>query len=342
MIIILKERPEKTQFDNLVTWLKSMNLKIHLSEGEKTTILGLVGDTSEIDPDLINALDIVDSVRRISEPYKNANRKFHPLDTVVAAGEHGESKIGGGNFGLIAGPCSVESEEQVLEIAQKVKASGATFLRGGAFKPRTSPYSFQGMRGTGIEILLKAKQITGLPIVTEIMDMSQIELFEDVDVIQVGARNMQNFEMLKELGHIDKPILLKRGLSSTMEELLMSAEYIMAGGNENVILCERGIRTFETATRNTLDLSIVPLLKEKTHLPVIVDPSHATGIRELVLPMAMAATAAGADGLMIEVHNDPEHALCDGPQSLTPAQFNTVASAVAKVREACKPEGGKA
>jgi 3-deoxy-7-phosphoheptulonate synthase len=342
MIIILKEKPEKTQFDNLVTWLKSMNLKIHLSEGEKTTILGLVGDTSEIDPDLINALDIVDSVRRISEPYKNANRKFHPLDTVVAAGEHGESKIGGGNFGLMAGPCSVESEEQVLEIAQKVKASGATFLRGGAFKPRTSPYSFQGMRGTGIEILLKAKQITGLPIVTEIMDMSQIELFEDVDVIQVGARNMQNFEMLKELGHIDKPILLKRGLSSTMEELLMSAEYIMAGGNENVILCERGIRTFETATRNTLDLSIVPLLKEKTHLPVIVDPSHATGIRELVLPMAMAATAAGADGLMIEVHNDPEHALCDGPQSLTPAQFNTVASAVAKVREACKPEGGKA
>ncbi|MBQ3924731.1 MAG: 3-deoxy-7-phosphoheptulonate synthase [Firmicutes bacterium] len=342
MIIILKEKPEKTQFDNLVTWLKSMNLKIHLSEGEKTTILGLVGDTSEIDPDLINALDIVDSVRRISEPYKNANRKFHPLDTVVAAGEHGESKIGGGNFGLIAGPCSVESEEQVLEIAQKVKASGATFLRGGAFKPRTSPYSFQGMRGTGIEILLKAKQITGLPIVTEIMDMSQIELFEDVDVIQVGARNMQNFEMLKELGHIDKPILLKRGLSSTMEELLMSAEYIMAGGNENVILCERGIRTFETATRNTLDLSIVPLLKEKTHLPVIVDPSHATGIRELVLPMAMAATAAGADGLMIEVHNDPEHALCDGPQSLTPAQFNTVAGAVAKIREACKPEGGKA
>lgn len=343
MIIILKEQPERTQFDNLVTWLKSMNLKIHLSEGEKTTILGLVGDTSEIDPDLINALDIVESVRRISEPYKNANRKFHPLDTVVSAGEHGEAKIGGGNFGLIAGPCSVESEEQVLEIAKKVKASGAQFLRGGAFKPRTSPYSFQGMRGTGIEILLKAKQITGLPIVTEIMDMSQIELFEDVDVIQVGARNMQNFEMLKELGRTDKPILLKRGLSSTMEELLMSAEYIMAGGNENVILCERGIRTFETATRNTLDLSIVPLLKEKSHLPVIVDPSHATGIRELVLPMAMAAAAAGADGLMIEVHNDPEHALCDGPQSLTPAQFDTVAREVAKIREVVgKPEGGRA
>jgi 3-deoxy-7-phosphoheptulonate synthase len=230
----------------------------------------------------------------------------------------------------------------VLEIAEKVKASGAGFLRGGAFKPRTSPYSFQGMRGTGIEILLKAKQITGLPIVTEIMDMSQIELFEDVDVIQVGARNMQNFEMLKELGHIDKPILLKRGLSSTMEELLMSAEYIMAGGNEKVILCERGIRTFETATRNTLDLSIVPLLKEKTHLPVIVDPSHATGIRELVLPMAMAAAAAGADGLMIEVHNDPEHALCDGPQSLTPAQFDTVAAAVRKIRDVVSaPEGGR-
>ncbi len=343
MIIILKENPERTQFDNLVTWLKSMNLKIHMSEGVKTTILGLVGDTSEIDPDLINALDIVETVKRISEPYKNANRKFHPLDTVIEAGENGKSKIGGGSFGIIAGPCSVESEEQVLEIAQKVKASGASFLRGGAFKPRTSPYSFQGMRGTGIEILLKAKQVTGLPIVTEIMDMSQIELFEEVDVIQVGARNMQNFEMLKELGHVNKPILLKRGLSSTMEELLMSAEYIMAGGNEKVILCERGIRTFETATRNTLDLSAVPLLKEKTHLPVIVDPSHATGIRDLVMPMAMAATAAGADGLMIEVHNDPEHALCDGPQSLTPAQFDTVAQAVAKVREvAYKKEGGRA
>ena len=337
MIIVLKEHPDKTQFDNLVTWLKSMNLKIHMSEGEDTTILGLVGDTSTVDPDLINALDIVDSVRRISEPYKNANRKFHPLDTVVEASG---AKIGGGAFSIIAGPCSVESEEQVLDIARKVKSSGAGMLRGGAFKPRTSPYSFQGMRGTGIEILLKAKEETGLPIVTELMDMSQIDLFEDVDVIQVGARNMQNFEMLKELGRINKPILLKRGLSSTMEELLMSAEYIMAGGNENVILCERGIRTFETATRNTLDLSMVPLLKEKTHLPVIVDPSHATGIRDLVMPMALAATAAGADGLMIEVHNDPEHALCDGPQSLTPEQFDEVAKAVENIRPfSFKPEG---
>jgi 3-deoxy-7-phosphoheptulonate synthase len=250
-----------------------------------------------------------------------------------------ESKIGGGNFSIIAGPCSVESEEQVISIAESVKASGAGFLRGGAFKPRPSPYSFQGMRGTGIKYLLEAKEKTGLPIVTEIMDISQIELFEDVDVIQVGARNMQNFELLKELGHTDKPILLKRGLSSTLEELLMSAEYIMAGGNEKIILCERGIRTFETATRNTLDLSAIPWLKEKTHLPVVVDPSHATGIRELVLPMSIAATAAGADGLMVEVHNDPAHALCDGPQSLTPEQFDKLASAVADVRPVSfKPE----
>ena len=363
MVIILKENPEKKQFDNLVAWLKSMDLTIHMSQGIDTTILGLVGDTSEVDADLINALDIVKTVKRISDPFKNANRKFHPLDTVIscpilrgednsetdaqagssAAGDKGsnlsshqpsgiEAKIGGGYFSIIAGPCSVESEEQVISIARSVKASGAGFLRGGAFKPRTSPYSFQGMRATGIKYLLEAKQKTGLPIVSEIMDISQIELFEDVDVIQVGARNMQNFELLKELGHTDKPILLKRGLSSTLEELLMSAEYIMAGGNEKIILCERGIRTFETATRNTLDLSAIPWLKEKSHLPIIVDPSHATGIRELVLPMSMAATAAGADGLMVEVHNDPEHALCDGPQSLTPEQFDTLAKAIAHVR----------
>ncbi len=339
MIIILKQNPEKTQFDNLVTWLKSMDLTIHMSKGVNTTILGLVGDTSGIDMQLIEALDIVDSVKRISEPYKNANRKFHPLDTVVRAGD---AAIGGGEFSIIAGPCSVESSEQVESIAASVKASGAKFLRGGAFKPRTSPYSFQGLRGTGIEMLLKAKELTGLPVVTEIMDMSQLELFEDVDVIQVGARNMQNFEMLKELGKTDKPVLLKRGLSSTLEELLMSAEYIMAGGNEKVILCERGIRTFETATRNTLDLSAVPLLKEKTHLPVVVDPSHATGIRDLVLPMALAATAAGADGLMIEVHNDPEHALCDGAQSLTPEQFDELVKAVESVRAAVSgSEGGQ-
>ena len=374
MVIILKENPEEKQFNNLVSWLKSMDLKIHMSQGVNTTILGLVGDTSEVDADLINALDIVDTVKRISDPFKNANRKFHPLDTVIscpilkgtdsvlgiAADNSGEpadpdpavkkaamqptgveSKIGGGHFSIIAGPCSVESEEQVISIAREVKASGAGCLRGGAFKPRTSPYSFQGMRGTGIEYLKEAKEKTGLPIVSEIMDISQLELFEDVDVIQVGARNMQNFELLKELGHTKKPILLKRGLSSTLEELLMSAEYILAGGNEQIILCERGIRTFETATRNTLDLAAIPWLKEKTHLPVIVDPSHATGIRELVLPMAIAATAAGADGLMVEVHNDPEHALCDGPQSLTPAQFSELAKDVAQVRPvAFKPERG--
>ena len=377
MVIILKENPEEKQFNNLVSWLKSMDLKIHMSQGVNTTILGLVGDTSEVDADLINALDIVDTVKRISDPFKNANRKFHPLDTVIScpilkgtdsvtgtsAGGSGaadasaaedpavkraamqttgvESKIGGGHFSIIAGPCSVEGEEQVISIAREVKASGAGFLRGGAFKPRTSPYSFQGMRGTGIEYLTEAKERTGLPIVSEIMDISQLELFENVDIIQVGARNMQNFELLKELGHTQKPILLKRGLSSTLEELLMSAEYIMAGGNEQIILCERGIRTFETATRNTLDLAAIPWLKEKTHLPVIVDPSHATGIRDLVLPMAIAATAAGADGLMVEVHNDPEHALCDGPQSLTPAQFSELARDVAQVRPvAFKPERG--
>ena len=319
-----------------------MDLTIHMSQGVNTTILGLVGDTSAVDADLINALDIVDQVKRISDPFKNANRKFHPLDTVVSCpilkgGGNMEpsgmaSKIGGGYFSIIAGPCSVESEEQVIEIAQSVKASGAGFLRGGAFKPRTSPYAFQGMRATGIEYLLEAKEATGLPIVSEIMDISQLELFDNVDVIQVGARNMQNFELLKALGHTTKPILLKRGLSSTLEELLMSAEYIMAGGNEQVILCERGIRTFETATRNTLDLAAIPWLKEKTHLPVIVDPSHATGIRDLVLPIAMAATAAGADGLMVEVHNDPEHALCDGPQSLTPQQFSSLVQAIARIR----------
>ena len=329
MIIILKERPEEKQFNNLISWLESMNLTIHRSEEVQQTILGLVGDTSELDDDLIKALDIVETVKRVSEPYKNANRRFHPLDTVI---EVAGRKIGGGNFEIIAGPCSVEGKEQVVSIARSVKESGAGFLRGGAFKPRTSPYSFQGMRKTGIEYLLAAKAETGLPIVSEIMDISQLDLFEEVDVIQVGARNMQNFELLKELGHIKKPILLKRGLSSTLEELLMSAEYIMAGGNEEIILCERGIRTFETATRNTLDLAAIPLLKEKSHLPIIVDPSHATGIRDLVLPMALAATAAGADGLMVEVHNDPPHALCDGPQSLTPEQFSDLAKKVMAIR----------
>lgn len=325
MIIILKDNPEEKQLDNLTQWLRSMDLDIHFSKGENTTILGLIGDTTAVDIDLINALDIVQAVKRIQEPYKNVNRKFHPQDTIV---DIAGNKIGGGNFQIIAGPCSVESKEQVCQIAKDVKAAGAHLYRGGAFKPRTSPYAFQGMRAEGINLLMEAKKESGLPIVTEVMDISHLPLFENVDVIQVGARNMQNFELLKELGKLDKPILLKRGLSSTLKEFLMSAEYIMAGGNEKVILCERGIRTFETATRNTLDLASIPLLKEKTHLPVIVDPSHATGIASLVKPMAIAAAAAGADGLMIEVHNDPAHALCDGAQSLTPEQFADVVEAV--------------
>ncbi len=325
MVVILKQNPDKKQLDNLVSWLESMNLEIHLSEGKRETILGIIGDTSAVDIDLIGALGIVEDVKRIQEPYKNANRKFHSDDTVISVGD---AKIGGGSFLLIAGPCSIESSEQMCEVAHAVKKSGANMLRGGAFKPRTSPYSFQGLRGKGIEILLEAKEESGLPVVTEIMDAAQLPLFEGVDIIQVGARNMQNFELLKELGHLKKPILLKRGLSSTLEELLMSAEYIMAGGNEEVILCERGIRTFETYARNTLDLSAIPILKKLSHLPVIVDPSHATGIAKLVKPMAIAAAAAGADGLIIEVHNDPPRALCDGQQSLTPEEFDDVAQNV--------------
>ena len=330
MIVVLKDNPDEKQLDNLVSWLKSMGLDIHFSKGQSATIMGLIGDTASVDIDLINSLDIVETVKRVQEPYKNVNRKFHPDDTVVEIAPG--VKIGGGNFQVIAGPCSVESEEQVCEVASAVKEAGAGLYRGGAFKPRTSPYAFQGMRDEGIKLLLEAKEKSGLPIVTEVMDISHLPLFENVDVIQVGARNMQNFELLKELGHLKKPVLLKRGLSSTLKELLMSAEYIMAGGNDNVILCERGIRTFETATRNTLDLASIPLLKTMTHLPVIVDPSHATGIAHLVKPMAMAATAAGADGLMIEVHNNPACALCDGAQSLTPADFTDVMEAVNLIR----------
>ena len=330
MIVILKQNADPAQLNQLENFIHGMGLEIHKSQGENSTILGLVGDTSKIDIDMIGALDIVENVKRIQEPYKNANRKFHPADTVV---DVGSVKIGGGNFAVIAGPCSVESEAQICEVAADVKASGAKLLRGGAFKPRTSPYSFQGMRGEGIKLLLEAKAKTGLPIVTEIMDISQLPLFDEVDLIQVGARNMQNFELLKELGHTRKPILLKRGLASTIEELLMSAEYIMAGGNSQVILCERGIRTFETATtRNTLDLCAIPVLKERTHLPVIIDPSHATGVARLVKPMCIAATAAGADGLIVEVHNDPAHALCDGKQSLTPEQFDDVMHCVEAIR----------
>ncbi len=331
MIAILKHGTTAQQTQHLIDWLSRMNVDVHISEGAEVTVLGLIGDTSRVDMELLSSLEIVDSVKRVSEPFKQANRKFHPNDTVICVGD---VKIGGGHFAMMAGPCSVESEEQIIQVAQAVKASGANILRGGAFKPRTSPYAFQGMKGEGIQLLLKARAQTGLPIVTEIMNISTLDLFADVDIIQVGARNMQNFDLLKELGKTNKPILLKRGLANTLQELLMSAEYIMSEGNENVMLCERGIRTFETYTRNTLDLSAVSVLHDLSHLPVIVDPSHATGKAKLVPPMAVAATAAGADGLIIEVHNDPAHAMCDGAQSLTPTQFHDLSKRVGKIREA--------
>ena len=331
MIIIVKPGVNEERIQDLIRWIESQNLITHVSKGEFTTILGVIGDTSKLDEDLIMGLDIVDSVKRVSEPFKSANRKFHPLDSVI---DVSGVKVGGGNFAMIAGPCSVESHDQIISIAQDVKAAGANMLRGGAFKPRTSPYDFQGLKADGLELLLEAKKITGLPIVTEIMNANHLPLFENVDLIQVGARNMQNFELLKELGHTNKPILLKRGLANTIKELLMAAEYIMSGGNENIILCERGIRTFETATRNTLDLSAIPVLHELTHLPVVIDPSHATGVARYVKPMAIAAAAAGCDGLIIEVHNDPPHALCDGAQSLRPEQYADVAKAVNTVRAA--------
>lgn len=331
MVIIVKQGASEKRVKDLVQWIESQNLRTQISSGEFTTIIGVIGNTSKLDDDLLMGLDIVEGIKHISEPFKSANRKFHPLDSVIQVGDH---QIGHGQFALIAGPCSVESREQIISVARSVKAAGATMLRGGAFKPRTSPYDFQGLKADGIELLLEAKRETGLPIVTEIMNANHLPLFEDVDVIQVGARNMQNFELLKELGRTKKPILIKRGLANTIKELLMSAEYIMASGNDNVILCERGVRTFETATRNTLDLSAVPVLHELTHLPVIVDPSHATGVARYVKPMALAAAACGADGLIIEVHNDPPHALCDGAQSLRPEQFEDVARAVNCVREA--------
>ncbi|MBR5315735.1 MAG: 3-deoxy-7-phosphoheptulonate synthase [Firmicutes bacterium] len=330
MITILKEGTSEERRNQLTRWFEAQGLQVHTSIGANQTVLGLIGDTRNIDVDMLRLLDIVESVKEISDPFKSANRKFHPEDTVI---DVLGSKCGGGHFAVIAGPCSVENPEQIREVAEGVKAAGATMLRGGAFKPRTSPYDFQGMKAEGIELLLEAKEATGLPIVTEIMNANHLPLFEEVDVIQVGARNMQNFELLKELGKTKKTILLKRGLANTLKELLMSAEYIMAGGNENIILCERGIRTFETYTRNTLDLSAIPVLHNLTHLPVVVDPSHATGHANLVKPMAMAAAACGADGIMIEVHNNPAKALCDGPQSLTPAQFAEVMAQVKKIRE---------
>ena len=339
MIIVLKPEctPQQvTEFTNSLT--SEYNIKVNTWVGTQSTVLGLIGDTSSVDIDSIGAQDFVESVKRVQEPYKKSNRKFHPDNTVITLPTG--QKIGDGGLALIAGPCSVESEEQICGVAERVKAAGAQFLRGGAFKPRTSPYAFQGLKAEGLDLLNAAKKKTGLPIVTEIMSVRHIELFlnDDMDIIQVGARNMQNFELLKELGKIRKPILLKRGLSSTIEELLMSAEYIMAGGNNQVILCERGIRTYETYTRNTLDISAIPILKKLSHLPVLVDPSHASGIAWLVEPLALAAVAAGADGLIIEVHNNPAKALSDGAQSLTPDQFDKVA---AHIQVAAKAFGRK-
>lgn len=321
MIVVVKNEAPKDKLNELIQILEGYGVKINVSVGTQSTVLGLLGDTSAIDANFIAAQDIVETVKRVQEPYKKANRKFHPENTIIKVGKE---SIGGGKISVIAGPCSVESEEQIIEVAKRVKESGAHFLRGGAFKPRTSPYSFQGLKAEGLELLRAARKETGLPIVTEIMSPEHLSLFEDVDVIQVGARNMQNFELLKELGKIKKPILLKRGLANTIEELLMSAEYIMSEGNENVILCERGIRTFETYTRNTLDISAVPVLKRLSHLPVIIDPSHAAGLPWLVEPLSKAAIAAGADGVMIEVHNNPKRALSDGAQSITPDQFDGI------------------
>jgi 3-deoxy-7-phosphoheptulonate synthase len=336
MIVVIKKDANEKSVENLISWLENQGLRVNVNSGIYQTVLGLIGDTHSLNAELIGGMDIVERVQRISEPYKNANRKFHTDDTIV---NMGGQKIGGGNFQFIAGPCSVESSEQICGIAQQVHKAGANLLRGGAFKPRTSPYSFQGLRDEGIEFLLKAKEVTGMPVVTEIMNANHLPMFEQVDVIQVGARNMQNFELLKELGKQKKPILLKRGLANTLEELLMSAEYIMSEGNTQIILCERGIRTFETSTRNTLDISAVPMLKRLTHLPVIIDPSHAAGDAALVYPLSMAAAAAGADGLIIEVHNDPAHALCDGPQSIKPDAFASLAHDVEKILNIVNKKG---
>lgn len=333
MIAVLKNGTSNEQREGLCKWFENMGLSCHVSVGEFHTIIGLIGDVSKVDIEMLESLSIIERVTRISDPFKKANRKFHEEPSVIDVSGR---KFGGGNFQIIAGPCSVESREQIITVAKAVKASGATLLRGGAFKPRTSPYSFQGLRGEGIKLLLEAKKETGLPIVSEIMNINDLDEFAEIDVLQVGARNMQNFDLLRELGRCDKPILLKRGIACTLKELLMSAEYIMAGGNENVMLCERGIRTYETYTRNTLDISAVPVLHEYTHLPVIIDPSHSTGYSRYVPSMSVAAAAAGADGLIIEVHNDPAHALCDGGQSLTPEQFDDVARRVRAVREAIR------
>ena len=332
MVIVLKDSADKKQIEELMKWLTRFDVKSNLVEGVHSKIIGLIGDTTAVDIESVQAKEIVDTVKRVQEPYKNANRRFHPLDTVIDVRGR---KLGGDRLQVIAGPCSVETEEQTIKTAIAVKEAGATMLRGGAFKPRTSPYAFQGLGKEGIDILKKARSETGLPIVTEIMDVSDIDLFDDVDIIQVGARNSQNFTLLKALGRLNKPILLKRGLSGTLQELLMSAEYIMSEGNSQVILCERGIRTYETATRNTLDLASVPLLKQKTHLPVTVDPSHATGIASLVEPCSLGAVAMGCHALEIEVHIDPEHAWSDGAQSLTPEKFKAVMNKIRAMAEFC-------
>ncbi len=335
MVVILKNNPDEAQLQSLIHWLETKNIQVTQSLGESNHILGLIGDTSRIDMDLIGALDIVDSVRRIQEPYKKANRKFHPDDTVIPVKD---TTIGNGELALIAGPGAVENEEQMLQIAQAVKAAGATILRGGAFIGRSSPYSFQGLGKEGLDALVKAGSETGMPVISEIMRISQLDHFKDVDIIQVGARNMKNFDLLKELGKSDKPILLKRGLSATYEELLMSAEYVMSQGNTNVILCERGIRTFETYTTNTFDVSTIPVLKSLSHLPVVADPCHASGRAQLVAPLAAASVAAGADGLMIEVHPDPTHALSDAKQQISPAAFAELAETLKTIRNTVKPQ----
>ena len=330
MIITVKSNADKDQLNEFQSWLTNQGYTLHPSQGANYTLIGVIGDTSALDARLIESLEIVDKITRIQEPFKKANRKFHPQDTIV---DIGGVKIGGGHFAIMAGPCSVETPEQVIECAHAVKAAGATILRGGAFKPRTSPYSFQGMGPSGLELLVAAKKETGLPIVSEVMDPSQLEYFDDVDMLQIGARNMQNFTLLKEVGKLRKPVLLKRGLSATYEEWLMAAEYIMSEGNEQIVLCERGIRTFETKTRNTLDVTAIPMMHELSHLPIIMDPSHAAGMSRMVRPLSLASTGGGADGLMIEVHNDPAKALCDGPQALRPDQFSNLTKDIFAMRE---------
>lgn len=333
MIITVKNGADEKELDNLLAWLGKQGVSVNVEPNAGRIVIGVFGNVSEIDEDLLKSMEIVESVTRVTEKYKLTNRKFHPENTVVPVGD---KTIGGENYAFIAGPCSVESEKQIIGIAEAVKKCGAVALRGGAFKPRTSPYDFQGLKSEGLKLLKKAKAETGLPIVTEIMSVRAVDDFDGVDIIQIGARNMQNFELLKEVGKLGAPVLLKRGLVNTVDELLLSAEYIMSEGNKNVILCERGIRTFETLTRNTLDLGVIPLLKERTHLPVIVDPSHASGLKRLVKPLSLAAAAVGADGVMIEVHNDPIHALCDGAQAVTPEEFKEIVNKTYGVLSACR------